>query len=79
MPILKVNDNVIFSINFKVVKTFVYEHDIYYIVVAQKKDTPLNRLEDILWGCLNVDEEHNKVPEGAFKKASEIIQNMNLE
>ena len=78
MPILKVNDHVTFSINFKVVKAFVFEHDVYYLVIALKKDTLLNNLEGVVWGCLSVDGTHKMVPEGAFKKAAELIQKINL-
>jgi hypothetical protein len=73
MPILKINQNVTFSINFKVVKAFVFEHDVYYIVVVLKKNTPLNHMQEIAWGCLSTDGTHDKVPEGAFQKASELV------
>lgn len=78
MPILKVNQNITFTINFRVVKAFVYEHDVYYIIAALKKDTPLNHMAEIVWGCLSVDGEHKVVPEGAFQKASEIIKTINF-
>jgi hypothetical protein len=73
MPILRVNQKIPFTLNLQVVKAFSFEHDIFYIVVLLKKDTPLSHAREITWGTLSTDGTHIKVPEGAFQKAARLI------
>lgn len=78
MPIYILGQNLIFQMNLKVVKVFVYNQDVYYIVVLLKKGTPLKHLSEVLWGCLNTDGTHEFVPPEAMAKAQEIIQTIDF-
>lgn len=78
MSILTVGQKIPFTLNLQVVKTFVFEADVYYIVVVLKKDTPLSHMTEIAWGCLSTDGTHEKVPEGAFQKAARLISQIDF-
>jgi hypothetical protein len=78
MPIYTIGQNLIFQMNLKVVKVFVYNQDVYYIVILLKKDTPLKHLTEILWGCLRDDGEHAFVPPEAMIKAQEIVKSLDI-
>jgi hypothetical protein len=78
MPVYKLGENLIFQVNLKIVKIFIYEHDVYYVVVLLKKGTPLRNFTEIVWGTLNVDGTHDSVPPEAMAKAQEIIQTIDF-
>jgi len=78
MPIYTVGQNLIFQTYLKVVKVFVYNQDVYYIVVLLKKGTLLKHLNEVLWGCLNTDGTHEFVPPEAMTKAQEIINSLDV-
>lgn len=77
MPILKVGSNInieIKNLKAKVLRAFVYNDGIYYIIGYVKKGTPLQYNQGPVLGILNVDGSScNNLPEEVLKRAENII------
>lgn len=77
-PILKVGNEVNFSIPLLVLRAFASEEDenLYYIVGLKKTGAPVR--QGYMWGVLKYDGSYDAVPMSVMERAASLVQTENL-
>ena len=67
-----------FKIPLKILRAFVLNHNIYYIIGVVKSTSPVGQNQDGLWGVLNIDGSFKQIPVDVMIRAKQLIQKENL-